>query len=300
MLKYQADLAKGVSGQMTDVGDHLTEHSIRMSLGTRLVGQNVVYFESVDSTNRVAKELARNGAAEGTLVIADSQSHGRGRLGRQWLAPPDTSLLMSLIFRPDLTPLQAARVTMVSSLAVVDAIEDTTSLTVRIKWPNDIMVKGRKLGGILAELGFSQGTLSYVVVGLGLNVNVSFDDQSAESPADAAPDTARASLKGLADRSTSLSQEIGRNVPRLTLLCKLLASMENRYEALLAGHIPNSEWGERLETLGQRITVTAGTEVVVGRAEDVDEDGALLLRLDNGAQTRILVGDVTLRSASEI
>jgi BirA family transcriptional regulator, biotin operon repressor / biotin---[acetyl-CoA-carboxylase] ligase len=285
---------------MTDVSDHLTEHNIRMSLGTQFVGQNVVYFESVDSTNRVAKELARNGAAEGTLVIAGSQSHGRGRLGRQWLSPPDTSLLMSLIFRPDLTPLQAARVTMVSSLAVVDAIEDTTALTVRIKWPNDIVVRGRKLGGILAESGFSQGKLSFLVVGLGLNVNVSFDDQSAEYPEDAAPNTALASLKRLADRSTSLSQEIGRPVPRLPLLCKLLASIENRYEALRAGHIPNAEWGGRLETLGKRVTVTAGTEVVVGKAEDVDENGALLLRLDNGEQTRILVGDVTLRSASEI
>ena len=285
---------------MTDVSDHLTEYNIRMSLNTRFVGQNVTYFKSVDSTNRVAKELAQNGAAEGSLVIAGSQSHGRGRLGRQWLSPPDTSLLMSVIFQPDLTPLQAARVTMVCSLAVVDAIEETTSLIVRIKWPNDIMVKGRKLGGILAELGLSQGKLSFVVVGLGLNVNVSFDDQSAEYPVDAAPNTAQASLRSLADRSTSLSQELGRNVPRLTLLSKLLTSIEKRYEALRAGHIPNPEWGERLETLGQRITVTTGTEVVVGRAEGVDENGALLLRLDNGAQTRILVGDVTLRSVSEI
>ena len=155
--------------------------NICSNLRTKFIGRNVSYFESVDSTNRVAKEMAKDGAPEGTLVIADSQTAGRGRLNRQWLAPPGSGLLMSLIFRPQLAPAQAARVTMISSLAVVDSIEHTTPLRAQVKWPNDIVIRGRKAGGILTELGLNKQLLDFVVVGIGLNVNVDFEDNFADA-----------------------------------------------------------------------------------------------------------------------
>ncbi len=282
---------------MQDPGESLNAENIKRNLATCYVGQNVVCFASTDSTNRVAKELARNGAAEGTLVIADSQTGGRGRLNRQWLAPAGSSLLMSVIFRPQLTPLQTMRVTMVCSLAIADAIEDLTALRVQLKWPNDIVIGGRKLAGILCELGLQANQLDFVVVGMGVNVNLDFQDELQQYPADNAPDTAQASLRSLPARSTSLSQELGQPLARLHLLRTLLPRIERRYDRLKAGWVPNDEWKQRLETLHRVVTVTNDQQRITGQAEDVDADGALLLRLPDGSVTRILAGDVTLRTS---
>ncbi len=282
---------------MQDPGESLNAENIKRNLATCYVGQNVVCFASTDSTNRVAKELARNGAAEGTLVIADSQTGGRGRLNRQWLAPAGSSLLMSLVFRPRLTPLQTARVTMVCSLAIADAIEELTALRVQLKWPNDVVIGGRKLAGILCELGLQANQLDFVVVGMGVNVNLDFQDELQQYPADNAPDTAQASLRSLPARSTSLSQELGQPLARLHLLHTLLPRIERRYDRLKAGWIPNDEWKQRLETLHRVVTVSSDQQRITGQAEDVDADGALLLRLPDGSVTRILAGDVTLRTS---
>jgi BirA family biotin operon repressor/biotin-[acetyl-CoA-carboxylase] ligase len=278
----------------------LNPESIQKGLTTRFVGRNVAYYDSIESTNIEAKALARSGAPAGTLVIADRQTGGRGRLNRQWLAPPGSSLLMSLIFRPELTPTQAARVPMICSLAVIDAIESLTPLSVGLKWPNDILIRGRKAGGILTELGLSGSRLDFAVVGIGLNVNLSFQDSWPEYEADAAPDTSRASVVSLVDRSTSLSRELGHEVSRLELLRRLLVNVETRYEALRRGQQPQLEWSRRLETLNRQVTAGNESEIITGWAEAVDEDGALLLRLTDGSLRRILVGDVTLRSVPEI
>lgn len=273
--------------------------AIQERLSTQYVGRHVHYFESIDSTNRVATELGRQGAAEGTLVIADRQTAGRGRLNRQWLAPAGSSLLMSLLFRPDLSPPQSMRVAMTCSLAIADAIEQTTPLHVRLKWPNDILVNGRKVGGILTELSLNRERLDFVVVGIGLNVNLSFEESLPTCTPEAAPDTSRASLHHLSFSSTSLSRELGREISRLALLKAFLESTERRYSALKAGHFPLREWAERLDTLHKEITVTSEGETLTGHAETVDEDGALLLRLNDGSLKRILAGDVTLRTLKE-
>jgi len=276
--------------------DILSVENICSNLRTKIIGRNVSYFESIDSTNKVAKELARDGVPAGTLVIADSQTAGRGRLNRQWLAPPRSGLLMSLIFRPQLTPAQATRITMICSLGVVDAIERTTPLRVQVKWPNDIVIRGRKAGGILTELGLKKELLDFVVVGIGLNVNADFEDRLPQFAPDMAPDTSRASLNVLASQSTSLSVETDRHISRLTLLHNLLVAIENRYEALQAGLTPNEEWSQRLETLNRPVTVTTTDKIITGRAEAVDADGALIIRLADGSHTRVLAGDVTLRT----
>ena len=262
--------------------EELSVESIEKGLTTAFMGCRVIYYRSIGSTNDVARELAAQGAPEGTLVIADEQTAGKGRLGRRWLAPPGTSLLMSLLFRPHfLASYQAQRLTMICSLAIVEAIEALTGLTAAIKWPNDIVVQGKKAGGILTELGSTGEGLDYVIVGLGLNVNLDFRAVEA--------------MGELAATATSLSQELGREVSRLALLWRILENVEGRYQRLQVGELPHGEWAYRLITLHNHIIVNTPQGLVEGWAEGVDADGALILRTDCGGRQRVLAGDVTLR-----
>ena len=197
------------------VDNQLTRDAISERLTTRLMGRNLEVHREIDSTNSRATALARDGAAEGTLVLSEMQTAGRGRLGRRWFAPPGTALLMSLILRPSLRPQQAQRATMLCSLAVVEAISRVTGLVAQLKWPNDIVVNGAKLGGILTELGVSQKRLDHVIVGIGLNVNVRID-----------------ALPELMSPATSLLEALGEPVSRLELLVAILGSVERRYACL--------------------------------------------------------------------
>jgi len=259
----------------------LSSESIKRGLRTDLIGQSIAYHSTLGSTNDLLKELAAQGAPEGTLVIADEQTAGKGRLNRKWLAPPGSSLLLSLLFHPDLIPRQAQRLTMICSLAVVDAIEVLTGLPAGLKWPNDVFIRDKKAGGILTESGTTGGRLDYVVVGMGLNVNL-----------------AVSALPELRDMATSLSQELGREVSRLELLWEILEGIEVRYKSLRRGESPHEEWAARLVNLACQVQVTTAHGVLAGWAEGVDADGALVLRTTDGQRKRILAGDVTLRGSA--
>jgi BirA family biotin operon repressor/biotin-[acetyl-CoA-carboxylase] ligase len=239
------------------------------------MGQEVVCYDSVSSTNEVAKELARQGALDGTLIIADEQTAGKGRQGRSWFAPRGTSLLMSLILHPSLTTSEIPRLTMASSLAVANAIEEVTGLPVQFKWPNDILLREKKTGGILTEVGLSGDVLDYAVIGIGVNVNL---DVSL--------------IPEIADVATSIAEELGRPASRLELLRILLRLMESEYDLLLRGESPHERWMTRLRLLGDKVQVTTPWGQESGRAETVDADGALVLRRPDGTIVRITVGDV--------
>jgi len=283
--------------------DPFNPSQIQASLKTRVFGRKLLTLPRTGSTNDVARELAAQGAPEGTVVVADEQVAGRGRLGRRWLAPPGTCLLCSILFRPDLHPTQAQCLTQLCSLAAADAIHQIANLHVAIKWPNDLIVenprsgvsgfrsqvsgsgswKWRKLGGILTESGVMGERLEFVVVGIGVNVNVE-------------PGV----LPTLAPDATSVLAEVGRPVDRVALLVALLSGVERRYGGLQAGASPHAEWAARLATLGQPVTLTTPDGTLTGVAEAVGEDGALLVRAPDGALRRFLVGDVTLaRPAAE-
>jgi BirA family biotin operon repressor/biotin-[acetyl-CoA-carboxylase] ligase len=255
----------------------LSAEGIRAGLTTRFVGQNLVYLPETGSTNDVARRLAGEGAPDGTLVLTDHQTAGRGRLDRRWEAPPGSSLLSSLLFRPSLAPRQVQRLTMICGLAVADAVEATTGLRVGLKWPNDVVQEGGKLGGILTEVGLEGARVEYVVVGIGLNVNL---------------DPARLPGKLLLP-ATSLSHLLGHEVDRLALLWALLQAVERRYLALQAGESPQVEWAARLVTLGHPVRVSLGDRLLAGVAEGVNADGALLVRLADGHRETILAGDVS-------
>lgn len=274
----------------------LSAETIRAGLRTQFVGRTIYYWPAIDSTNDELKRLADEGAPEGALAIVDEQLAGRGRLERRWIAPAGSSLLMSLLFRPTfLPPIQAQQLTMLCSLAAADAAAEVTGLRPTLKWPNDLLLEGKKLAGVLTELGFEgeiypsscgdhTGTvLAWVVVGVGLNVNVDFTSR-----------TLRRDWPELADTAISLAMVLGRSVSRLRLLQSYLTGVEARYDALRAGLSPHREWAARLATLGQRVTVGAPDGVYQGVAEEVDETGAILLRQPDDQMIRVLAGDVTL------
>ncbi len=265
------------------------------------MGQQIHYFASVGSTNDEAKRLAAAGTPEGTLVFAGEQTAGRGRLGRRWNAPPNLCLLMSLVFRPSLPPAQAARLTMLCSIAIAEAIQSQTDLPVGIKWPNDLVVAGhpssdprsraplsrdldaahhRKLAGILTETMVAGTDLTAVVVGMGVNVNVE-----------------PAALGPVMTPATSLLAELGRPVDRVSLLLATLKQIESRYGQVAGGQI-HDDWRQRLVTLGHQVTVTVSGEQLSGVAEDVNPDGALSVRDLAGNLHLVSAGDVALRTGA--
>jgi len=257
----------------------LSVSRIQDGLGTRIVGRTVVYKAEIGSTNDEAKRMARAGAPEGTLVIADYQNRGRGRLHRDWVAPAGSGLLMSLIFRPELAAHEFQRLTMLCGLAVAEAIELQTGLQAGLKWPNDVVIAGSKVCGILSEIEFEGPKVSFAVVGIGMNVNL----DPALLPAD------------LPLTATSLSRELGAEVARLPLLQSLLQKIEERYSTLGTDQSLHREWAARLVTLGKPVTVSGIVPALEGIAEGVDVDGALLVRLAGGRLEKVLAGDVSVR-----
>lgn len=245
-------------------------------LRTQFVARNIVYKPQVDSTNELAKRLAARRVPEGTLVMAEEQRAGKGRRGRRWLAQPGTSLLMSYVFYPQLAPREATRLTMAASWAAAEAIQQVSGLEVRLKWPNDILVKGKKAGGVLTEAGITGEYLDYAVVGVGINVNARMAD-----------------FPDLADSAISLMEARGSPVSRLELLWAFATHWEEGYgSARDCGGI-QSKWAARLETLGKLVAIDVGNRTISGLAEAVDENGALQLRTADDSRILITIGEVS-------
>ena len=256
--------------------NELSAEAIRRELKTTLVGRDIVYYDTISSTMDAAKDAVAQGAAEGTVVIAEHQTAGRGRLGRQWLSRPEGSLLLSIILYPGLELFP--RLTMAACLAVAHSIERVTGLRPSIKWPNDVLLGGKKVSGILSESDVTGDTVNYAIVGIALNVNLD-----------------PASIPQISETATSLQRALGHSVSRLDMLRTLLEEFERLYIELRRGQPIDKEWRRRLETLGKRVTVHCGGELHEGCAESVDEDGNLLLRQDDGTLVTITAGDVMLQ-----
>jgi BirA family biotin operon repressor/biotin-[acetyl-CoA-carboxylase] ligase len=254
--------------------DKLSPSSITRDLDTRLIGQRVIYYPSVASTNELAKIEARRGVVEGTVIIAEEQTAGKGRLKRAWLSPRG-SLACSVILYPALEHLPS--LIMVASLAVARSIKAVTGLEAGIKWPNDILLNGRKVCGILVESEVRGEAVDYAVIGIGVNVNLRVADFPELLPA-----------------ATSLSQELGREVSLLGLVIRLLVEIERLYLALLGGGSIYEAWRDSLATLGKGVYVVLGNARCSGIAESVARDGSLLIRRPDGSLSRIVSGDVTL------
>ena len=271
----------------------LSAEAIAAVLTTRRLGRPTLYYPIVGSTNDVAHAVAAGGTADGLLVIADEQTAGRGRLERRWWAPPGSSLLMSLLLRPALPAHAAGQLTMCLGLAAVEGIESVTGLRPTLKWPNDLLLEGRKLGGMLTELRLDGERLAYAVLGLGVNVNVDFGD-GRWTMDDGQWSMVNGRSSGLADTAISLSMALGRAVDRVALLAAILARCEAWYEGVLAGESPHAAWAARLDTVGRRVTVTTAAGSMAGMAVGVTPGGALLLHGDADATEHVIwSGDVT-------
>ncbi len=239
----------------------------------------IVRLDEVDSTNRVAKQLAVQGVPEGTLVVAERQTGGRGRLGREWSSPAG-GLWISLILRPALAPNQAARITLLAAVAVSAAVKAATGLTVGIKWPNDLLSGGRKLCGILTEMSADMDQIAWVVVGIGLNANLRLSELPSE----------------LALSATTLQNELGQPTDRNALIAQILDQIGTGYQRLSEGQWGDvlAQWRRSNVTLGNPVQVTTPLERIEGQAIEIDDDGTLLVATDQGVR-RIVAGDVTLR-----
>jgi BirA family biotin operon repressor/biotin-[acetyl-CoA-carboxylase] ligase len=247
----------------------------RKRLELELIGRRVIAYPRLTSTNDVAKREARKGTPEGTVILAEEQTAGKGRLKRTWLSPKG-SVALSIILHP--TPAQLPSLIMVASLAVVHCIEKVSGLAAQIKWPNDVLVNGKKVCGILIESDVRGKTVDYAVIGIGLNVNL--------NPSD---------FPEIAATATSLSSELGRELNLPEVIGCLLLEAERLYLALPEGDAVFEEWRQRLVTLGQEVEVSSGSTVYKGRAESVASDGSLLLRQPDGNLVKIVAGDVSLR-----
>jgi BirA family biotin operon repressor/biotin-[acetyl-CoA-carboxylase] ligase len=257
---------------------------IRDNLQIHSLGQHIYTYQEVQSTNDLLKDLAQQGEPAGTLLLAEYQRQGKGRRNRDWLAPSGSSLLLSLLFRPDWPIKQANWLTMIASVAVVRAIYVETGLSAALKWPNDIIISRDgltwKIGGILLESETRLNRLSWVILGIGLNVNI---------PEDQLPQTSTP--------ATSLLVELGQKIQRQQLLLRLLHEIDLLYSSSDSGRSPQPAWNALLLNIGQPVYVTgAGNRSPIsGIAEGTDNWGRLLVRTNKGNLATISAGDVTLR-----
>lgn len=249
--------------------------AIRSGLATRIIGQRVIYYPRLASTMDAARQEAQRGAAEGTVIIAGEQTEGRGRMKRAWLSPAG-NIALSVILYPAVSSLPY--LVMLASLAVVRCIESVTGLKPQIKWPNDILIGDKKVGGILIENELKGGRVAYAIIGIGLN--------TALKPS---------GIAGIGSAAGSLEEEYGGNVSRGDVARQMLVEIERLYLALPDGEPVYEAWRDRLVTLGKRVRAESGRGTIEGVAESVDRSGALVLRHDDGRLTRIVAGDVTLR-----
>jgi BirA family biotin operon repressor/biotin-[acetyl-CoA-carboxylase] ligase len=236
------------------------------------------YFEAVDSTNSKAYQLALEGAKEGELVVAESQQKGRGRLGRHWFSPPSLNIYLSLILRPNIPPQQASLITLMAAVATGDTIQKFTDLVPLIKWPNDILLRDRKVAGLLNEIHSEMDRIHFVILGIGVNLNV--DEKMFP--------------REVRTLATSLKKETGQTISRKAFLQTLLQELEEWYTLFLKeGGSPILEaWRERAKIKGTWVQVNSFGESLAGVAVDVDLDGALILETEDGKRKRVVAGDI--------
>lgn len=256
----------------------MNKSKIQKNLTTIELGKNIFAFDTLESTNTYSKTLNQTNAPHGTLVITEEQTGGRGRLNRRWIASAGENLLFSVILYPDFDIQKAMLLSFVGALAVTDAIESVTNLSSTCKWPNDILINGKKVCGILLESTVHHSEVGKLILGIGLNVN------QTDFPDD------------LRYKATSLRLESGKEIDRIVLLQKILEELENRYTEL--SHFPPSQiindWKMKALIFGKKITVLENEFSFAATAIDVNEDGSLMVQTEDGSKKNIVAGDVSL------
>jgi BirA family biotin operon repressor/biotin-[acetyl-CoA-carboxylase] ligase len=280
-LGYEIDASPHRGYRLISTPDVLHADDLLSRLGGRqIVGRDVQVFKETTSTNDVAERLAWDGVGEGVVVFAETQTKGRGRLGRRWVATHGRGLLFSVLLRPDLAPQGVTQVMVAAGTAVARAIRRSTKLNPQIKWPNDILIGSKKVAGILTEMQAELDRVKYVCLGIGVNVN--------QNAGDFAPELRR--------MATSLKIESGQAQKRSDLAIAILQELDADYGRIRAGQFAAvaDEWESQCATLGRQVRIVQGSRIVEGQAESLDNEGGLLVRTEYGRLERIISGDVPL------
>lgn len=262
--------------RLSFVPDRLFPEEIKFGLNTKIMAKKIVYYDTIDSTNTKCYELAEKKYPQGTIVVAEGQTKGKGRLSRTWVSPRYKGIYFSVILKPDILPVHVPKITLLAAVSTVSAIRKLTQLPALIRWPNDVLINKRKVCGILTEMNAEADRVNFIILGIGINVTARHSD--------------------LPKGTTSLLEEGEKDVSRCQLLRKLLMELESYYALFKEeGFAPIiQEWQNLSAILGSRVKVISHNEKIEGQATDIDSDGALIIRLDSGFQKKVLAGDVEL------
>jgi BirA family biotin operon repressor/biotin-[acetyl-CoA-carboxylase] ligase len=280
-LGYDIEASPHLGYRLLDAPDVLHADDLISRLGkTKVIGRDIRVFEETTSTNDIVEKLARDGVKEGVVVFAEMQSKGRGRLGRRWISPAKKGLWFSILLRPNMRPPETTQLTVAAATGVRRAVEKFTGLKPAIKWPNDILFGKKKTAGILMEMSAELDLVKYIILGIGVDVNLNANEFPPE----------------LRKVATSIKTELGKPVSRPELAVAILRELDHDYARITSGQFSAvaDEWEKHGTTLGNDVVIRTGDRQIRGRAESLDEDGALLLRTIHGHLERIVGGDVTL------
>ncbi|MBI4974746.1 MAG: biotin--[acetyl-CoA-carboxylase] ligase [Candidatus Omnitrophica bacterium] len=278
---YKIEAAPHLGYRLVGTPDSLIPGEIRWRLNTKILGKEVITYKKIDSTNSLAYSLAEKGVKEGVVILAEEQTKGRGRLGRQWSSPPKTGIYLSCILRPKIVPSGIPKITLLAAVAVAKSVRELSGLWAVIKWPNDILINGKKVCGILTEMKAEQDTVNFVILGIGVNVN---------TPLKVIPKGA-SSIKEEMARSGSLA-----DISRIELTRRILENLEEYYILLKnRGFGPIMDiWKSFSAMLGSRIKVILQNKTFEGLAQDIDDDGSLIVRRDSGILEKVSSGDIVM------
>ena len=280
-LGYQIEAQPHSGYKLLSAPDLLHADDLLARLGgVETIGRDIRVFQETTSTSDIVEKLARDGVDEGIAVFAESQTRGRGRLGRKWVSPSGKGLWFSILLRPRIRLQEATQLTVASGVALRRAIESETGLQATIKWPNDILVRGKKVGGILTELKAELDRVAYAMVGIGVDVNLNAND----FPGD------------LKKTATSLKLESGAAIGRAELAVRILRELDSDYRRIREDALEAvaDEWEKHCATIGHQVQIRVGDRQIRGRAESLADDGSLLVRTEHGHLESIIGGDVTL------
>ena len=277
---YQIEAVQNKGYRLCGYPDSISRTELESRMYTKWAGKNLICLDSVDSTNDYIKKLAEEGAPHGTLAVADYQSGGKGRRGRSWVTPHGTAIAMSILVRPTLAPEKASMMTLVAGMAVAKSVREVTGLDVKIKWPNDVVINGKKISGTLTEMSMELGAIHYIVIGTGINANVTeFPDE-------------------IRDVATSLILKKGKKVDRAAIICAHMEAFEDFYDRFMKyGDMTllREDYQELLANQNQQVRVLEPGNEYTGTARGIDELGQLLVEKEDGSLVKVYAGEVSVR-----
>lgn len=278
---YEIEAVSKKGYRMINIPDILSKEEIGSQMETKWAGRTVVYFDEIDSTNTRAKLIAEEGAVHGTLVVAEQQNAGKGRRGRAWTSPKGSGIWMTLILKPNILPQSASMVTLIAALAIAKSIKKRYDLDAKIKWPNDIVVNGKKVCGILTEMSSDIETINHIVIGMGINANTQTFPEDIQ------------------DKATSISREKeNETIARSSLIADIMEEMENLLDTFFETEnlaFMKEEYEDYLVNIDRKVRILEPKSEYTGTALGIETNGDLIVKLEDGTIKKVMSGEVSVR-----